>query len=449
MGSIIFLPGILGSALHLGTEEVWPPTPWEAQFGYDRIDKLVDPAVSAGKPIEAVLCFEFYGPILGDLADIALGTVGAPQRSMHSFGYDWRVDIRDAAADIAGRIDALPDEDRAEIHLVGHSMGCLVLRLILESGVYDDRGWLANVRTLVSIAGPHLGAPAALIRVTGLEGSAGLAPADIKRIAADPRYPALYQLLPAPGIAAVWNVRGGAIGELDLYDSEVAGALGLDEGNLARARAVHEALGRGTRPTHVEYVYLAGSGSDTWLRVDLSGVRASGRMGKEAGDGTVPLWSAVDPKSIHHAAPGAHDRVFRNPQIRALIFRALGANPPGVPFASITGKPLLSLFASQTIYAPTAQIDLTLVPAAPARPVAGELVIEHSDGSTSPPLFRPISRTSLSYAGAEAEQLKVRLGPLPRSGFYRVTFDGTHDTAPDGAALLGVSDAGGGAGGVR
>ena len=448
MGSIIFLPGILGSALHLGTEEVWPPTPWEAQFGYDRIDKLLDPAVKAGKPIEKVLCFEFYKPILADLADIASGSIGAPPRSLHSFGYDWRVDINDAAADIAGRIDALPEGARAEIHLVGHSMGCLVLRLILESGLYDDRGWLANVRTLVSIAGPHLGAPTALVRVMGLEGSAGLAPADIKRVAADPRYPALYQLLPAPGIAAVWNVRGGALGELDLYDPEVAEALGLDAGNLAKARAVHDVLANGNRPGHVGYLTLAGSGADTWLRVDLSGARASARMGKEAGDGTVPLWSAVDPRGVHHAAPGAHDQVFRNAQIRALIFRALGANPPGVPFASSTGKPLIAIVVSQTIYAQTAQVDLTLVPAAASRHIAGDLVLEHSDAARSP-VFQPVSRTGLSYAGAEVEQLKVRLGPLPRSGFYRVTFEGTHETTIDGAALLGVSDAGGGAGGPR
>jgi phospholipase A1 len=446
MGSIIFLPGILGSELFLNGEEVWPPTPWEAKFGYDRVDKLIDPNVKAGKPIEAVLCFNFYKQISKDLQDIASGNAGAPKRSFHSYGYDWRIDLRDIAKDIATRIETLPAGDTDHIVFVGHSMGCLVIRLILESGLYNGRPWFEAVKSFTALAGPHLGAPTALVRVMGLEGTVGLAPADIKRIAADPRYPALYQLLPAPGIAAVWNAKGGAVAKLDLYDKAVAKTLGLNIVNLAKTLAVHKILAKNNHPNHVEYIYLAGSGNDTWLRVDLSGTRPDARMGKDAGDGTVPLWSAVNPACVHHVAPAVHESVFRNEQIRMLIYRSLGARPPAIAFASARGKPLLSIFAAQTIYSLRTPIELMIVPVNPAKRVSGDLVVEYSDG-TDDPKFEPFARQPLVYDGVEVEQLNVRLEPPPRSGFYKVTFDGSHDTAPDGAAMFGISEVGGGAGG--
>ena len=43
MDCIFLIPGIEGSRLSLGTEEVWPPTPDEMISGYNRIDKLLDP----------------------------------------------------------------------------------------------------------------------------------------------------------------------------------------------------------------------------------------------------------------------------------------------------------------------------------------------------------------------------------------------------------------------
>jgi phospholipase A1 len=174
--------------LFLGEEEIWPPTPWEAQFGYERIAKLTDKKVTAGDPIEEVLCFGFYKQILNDLRDIGSGQAGAPRRSVHGFGYDWRVDISDTAKEIVARIDALPAADKEEIIFVGHSMGCLVVRLILESGLYEENPWFGSVKGFVALAGPHLGAPTALVRVMGLEGCVGLAPADIKQIAVWPSF---------------------------------------------------------------------------------------------------------------------------------------------------------------------------------------------------------------------------------------------------------------------
>jgi hypothetical protein len=280
----------------------------------------------------------------------------------------------------------------------------------------------------------------------GLEGCVGLAPADIKQIAANPDFPALYQLLPAPGIAAVWDTKGAAVTQLDLYDPNVAIALGLDGVNLKKASDTYAILIKNNRPKHVKYIYLAGSGSDTWLRVDLSGHRPDARKGKEAGDGTVPLWSAIDPQSAHHVAPAVHDAVFKNEQIRMLIYRFLGARPPAIAFASTGGKPLVSIFPAQTIYALNAAVELMMTPTITATRLEGDLFIEHSEGGDKP-IFMPFARQPLKYDGIKIERLSLRLDPPGKSGFFKVTFEGSHETATDGAAMFGVSEAGGGSGG--
>lgn len=446
MGSVIFLPGILGSRLQLDGEEIWPPTAIEAKFGYGRIDQLLDPAVVAGPPIDTVLCFDIYRPILNDLEDIVSGNAGAPRRRFHPFGYDWRLDLRETAKSIAGRIDSLPADDRDEIRFVGHSMGCLVIRLILESGDYDARPWFQSIRSFTALAGPHQGAPTALVRAIGLEGTTGISGPDVKRLASDPRYPALYQLLPAPGMAAVLDGTANRMTELDLYDPAVAARLGLAVGNLRKAKATHRILASNRRPEHVEYVYLAGSGNDTWLRVDLIGNDRKARKGKEAGDGTVPLWSAIDPSRVHHAAPAAHDSVFRNEQLRTMLYFSLGARPAAAAFVSAGQKPLLSIFPTHLVYMAGMPVDLTVVPAMPAPGIDGSLVIEHADVERDAAVFAPYQRLALRYQGAPIERLSVRVGPMTRPGFYRVRFEGSHDLPAGGAAMFGVSDLGGASG---
>jgi hypothetical protein len=448
MGSIIFLPGILGTRLYLGPEEIWPPTIQEYLTHYGRIDKLLDAAVTSGDPIDAVCVKKIYQGLLDDLIEIASARSGGPVRTFHSFGYDWRRDLFDIAGSIADRIDALPDDGRSEIHFVGHSMGNLIIRLILESGNFNQRPWFSNVKTLVSLAGPHKGAPTALIRALGLEGSVGLTGPDIQRMAADPRYPSLYQLFPAPGSISVWKDKSTEFNGLNLYDSAVARTLGLSAANLKRTKALHAVLSKGTNPRGVRYVFLAGSGEDTWLRVNVTAGGKEGKQGKDTGDGTVPLWSAIDPSFPCHAAPGAHDSMFTNAQVRSLLYKALGAHLSGVPFASVGGKPLVTLHVSQQVYRQGALIDVTLVPAMPTKTLNGNVVVEFSD-SFATTAFRPLATTALRYEGPETDSIKVRFHNFSRPGVYRIGFDGTHDVASDDRVVFAVSEDGGSAGGQR
>lgn len=441
MGSIVFLPGILGSELRLDDELVWPPTPWEVTTNYGRTGKLLDEKIKAGPPIASVACFGVYRSLLADLADIASGAAGAPKRTLQSFGYDWRRDLRDIAADIVRRIDALPEEDKDEIRFVGHSMGCLVVRLILESGLYDGRPWFGAVRSFTALAGPHKGAPTALVRVLGLEGTLGLSPADVKRIAADPRYPALYQLLPAPDVTALVDARGDRMTRLDIYDAVIATRAGLAAANLAKAQEVHAILAADRRPDHVDYRYLGGSGNDTWLRVDLFGDQMTPRKGPETGDGTVPLWSAIDPRSSHHAAPGTHEKVFQNEQLRTLMYFSLGARPAARAFANVDSVPLLSLFVTHPVVGIGVPVELTLVPARPTGKIVGELLIEYTRSADA--VFRPFDKRTLSYDGEPLELQRLLLTGLNEAGIYRVTFSGSHAMAEGGEAVCAVSESGG------
>jgi phospholipase A1 len=448
MGCIIFLPGILGTRLYLNGEEIWPPTIQEYYTHYGRIDKLLDHRVTAGDPIDLVCVKKVYQRLLDDLTDIASGRSGAPVRAFYSFGYDWRRDLFDIAVSTADRIDALPDDNRSDIHFVGHSMGTLIFRLILESGEFNKRSWFGNIKTFVSLAGPHKGAPTALIRALGLEGSVGLTGPDIQRMAADPRYPSLYQVFPAPGSISVWKDTATAFDGLNLYDSSVAKSLKLSAVNLAKAKALHTVLSKGTTPQGVQYVFLAGTGEDTWLRINITAAGTEGKQGKNTGDGTVPLWSAVDPSFPNHAAPGAHDSMFTNAQIRSLLYKALGARLSGVAFASIAGKPLVALHVGQQVYRQDALIDVTLVPATPTRTLDGNVIVEFSDSLTATD-FRPLATTALRYQGPETDSIKVRFNNFSRPGVYRIGFEGSHEVASDDRIVFAVSEHGGSRGGQR
>lgn len=427
MGSIVFVPGILGSELFLGAEMVWPPTVKEVTFGYGRIDKLSDDAVTFGGPVAKVCVRAVYQPLLDDLAVIASGTVGAPKRRFHAMGYDWRRDVRAAAASIAERIDALPVKDQDELILVGHSMGCLVLRVILEGPDFQTRPWFAKIKTFVAMAGPHRGAPVALVRALGLEGSVGLSGPDIKRLSGDKRFPSVYQLLPAPGLVALWSGLDGEIAPEDFYSPAVALRLGLSKTNLMAARALHKLLSRNAAPAHVRYIQLAGTGHSTPLRVDSAGDIFIARGGIDAGDGTVPLWSALDPRLPGHAAPGVHDSVFTSSQLRVLLYRAMEAVPPtvsGLETFDADGNPVIAIDVQVAAMThPVGQpLEIVLAPQADVARMDGRLIIERHDDGAAGARIR-VFESEIRVEAANISSLRLETPPLNEKGLHEAWFE--------------------------
>ena len=335
--TILFLPGIMGSNLDLPDgERVWPPKPIETVLGYKRIEKLQSPDARPAGIIEKVACFGFYNTILGYFAQLGYGQSGA-QRLL-AMDYDWRRDLFDTADEIADRVTAALGTPGADdrLSIVGHSMGGLVGRLLLETGRYDDRAWFPTVDLFMTLSTPHLGAPLALARTLGLDNAVGISGKDFKTLSQNPDYPSGYQLLPAPGEEACWNVEAGdALEPIDIYDPTAAAALGLVPALVGRAKALHDAFAAGVPPEHVRYFYFAGTGHKTVSRVNVDGL---GSTGVDAHEGADPGRRRRDGADVEFAAAsGAKARRgqrarhgFPRRKLQERLLRALwAADRPG------------------------------------------------------------------------------------------------------------------------
>ena len=107
MKALVFVPGIMGTKLHSAEgEELWPPTALETQFGYGRVDKLLADGVRFGEIINKVMCFDFYGSLMDQFADLEFRPGGAAKR-LYLFPYDWRLDLEQTAERLVAQLDAV------------------------------------------------------------------------------------------------------------------------------------------------------------------------------------------------------------------------------------------------------------------------------------------------------------------------------------------------------
>ena len=468
MKAAVVVPGIMATRLILpaaatgdADEEVWPPTPLETQFGYRRIDKLRDHRLVPGRIVDQVLCFPFYRLLVSQLGELGYAADGA-ERRLVEFPYDWRRDLFDTADRLADRLDALAGDGAEDISLVAHSMGGLVARLVLESGAFDDRPFFPAVRRLVALAVPHLGAPLALARIFGVDGALGIRPEDFARLAADRDFPSGYQLIPAPGEAAVWNLASRDAAPLDVYDPAIAGPLGMDPHLVARAAAVHEVLGTYRQPEHVRYVFFGGTGHRTVTRVNVSltaGAPADHRRTvvtrtPDAGDGTVPIWSALPRPAQRQLVVNEHATVFDGIPFKRVFFRLMGgdAGPPleALPGAAEAG-PHLALTIDGPVQRARRAIELTIAVVEPAAEFAladvpgrvgridGELVIDRLDEDGRRALPEAHARIPIRYDGPPVERLTLLLPAIDEPGLFRMRFHGTPPAT--GPVPLAVSEA--------
>lgn len=448
MEVVILIPGIMGTSLVLPAknsgdteEEVWPPTPTEAALRYKRLDKLMDPTLKPGSPIDKVACYNFYSLLRTHLDDLKYPHDDSAKRRVE-FGYDWRLDNFHTADLLAQRIEAEYAKGARSISLVAHSMGGMVARLLLEGGKYDERPWFKSVRLLVTLATPHLGAPLALARIFGLDGVAGLNAADVAKLANNPAYPSAYQLIPAPDEAAIWSMDSPDLASVDPYDADSAKDLGLVPELLERARAVHEVLAREQRPEHVRYVYFAGSGHRTLTRVNV--VHTPGQAVQhsqsrltftdDSGDGTVPVYSSLPSKGQRQIVINEHSTVFKGSAFRRAFFRLLGGDAgtalENADNLDLEGN-LLSGSLDRQTYSMGQEVELTLQvvnrsqadEAPPIDMIAGELVLERLDADSLKPLT--VTRLPLAYQGTPLRRLSTLLANITSNpGLYRLTFEG-------------------------
>jgi len=421
MKCVLFVPGTMGTILSTpGGEEVWPPTPLEATLGYGRKDKLMQDDLKVGDIVRRVSCFDVYQPLIDTFSAIGFKESGAGDR-LFLFPYDWRRDLEMLADQLAARLDTLP-AGTSSIAIVAHSMGGLVARLAIEAGKFKAKPWLKKIDAFITLATPHLGAPLALARIMGLDSAMGISAADFKALAADRRYPSGYQLLPAPAEAACWDVRpSSTLGQLDIYDPAVAKTLGLDPDLVARAAWVHATLAKGEAPAHARYFYFAATGHKTATRVNIDAAEQVVTRSEDAGDGTVPLWSALPKSGQKQLVVGEHSNFFTATPFKAVFFRLFGKDFPTAP-VGLAGLP--STLSVQSIVIGTGdEVEVVIVPPTPAGIVKGKLVLQRTDDPAHP--FTAFGEpVELSYAGPPVPVLKPRLPALKQPGFYRISFVG-------------------------
>lgn len=435
----LLVPGIMGTRLSLEGEEVWPPTPMETQFGYKRISKLQDPRVKPTTLIDNVLCFRFYSTIKDVLADAGYTTGGAEKR-YRDFPYDWRRDLFETVADLARAVKALDDRGATEISLVGHSMGGLLCRLLLESGSYDNEPWFAKIRQFVALASPHLGAPLALARIFGVDSTMGISGKDFATLARNPAYPSGYQLIPAPGEQAIWDLESADLRALDPYDAATARKLGMVPALVDRAKAVHDVLGKGRHPVHVRYFYFAGVGHRTVTRINVAlGGSAAVDHGRtvvtqtaDGGDGTVPIYSALPAIGQRQLVVNEHSTVFEGMPFKRVFLRLFGADagPPVEMSGGEAANTTVALSIDQLVQRVGQPVEVTvsLIPPAGAgqdtqSAVEGNFMVDRigEDGTL---VERGHRRTPLSYNGPGINRLTVYLPAFDKPGLFVLRFAG-------------------------
>jgi len=425
--AIVFLPGIMGSELTFDDETVWPPKAQETVFGYKRLDKLTSNKVRVKGIIRKVACFGFYESVLDYFEELGFEP-GGTDRRLVALAYDWRLDLFTLADQLAGQLDKI-DSDR--ITITAHSMGGLISRLLLESGRYNGRTWYNRVDMLVTMSTPHLGAPLALARAMGLSSALGISAADFKKLSAHPDYPSGYQLLPAPGEDAAWDVdEDGRLIPLDIYDPATAKDLGLSQSSLDRTKALHAALGKDV-PEHVRYFYFAGTGHKTMTRLNVvrqpDGKVLSAKIidHKASGDGTVPIWSSLPKPTQKHLVVDEHATVFAGGSFKNVFFQLFGVN---IGPLERTGAEL-TYSVSQPVYHlsdPETAIEAVLRGEDGIRALKSEILVQEV-GEDQTPKGEGQSYP-LTYDGPALKTLTLDIDLPEKAGFYRLILRDLSDT---------------------
>ncbi len=295
---VVFVPGLLGSQLlrpdgsiawlnlgnTLGHHDL--SLPRKLPFAASRDDLHPGFLIGTDSALPRAFGFTEYADLL-DLLDAAGYEPGiGPGLRYAVYTYDWRRDLVEAARGLALRLEGLAraaGDPGARFHLVGHSMGGLVVRWFLRyGGAEPDEGadvtW-AGARRIASVlltATPNAGSIPALGAITGGE-RVGLSHTTLAASVVS-RMPSVYELLPPKDTRPLIDPRGRVL-EHDLHDPATWERFGWGPFHpaakrdaaeraflvaaLERARAFHAGLAR--RPTRPAPVPVHALGGDCLL----------------------------------------------------------------------------------------------------------------------------------------------------------------------------------------
>ena len=459
MEGIVFVPGIFGSELFYNpdgggaADQIWPPGPLDV-FGYLETSLLSDPKrVSVGGVVDYVIgpCGKAYIDIETDLRDISNKVNNTAAGPYLAAPYDWRVNLFESMNAVESKIAAwVAQAAPTEITIVCHSMGGLVVRLLLESKYRTALAaqrpqWLNLTKRVLFACTPHLGAPEALVFALGLGGDVTLSADDVRTLSANPDFASAYQLLPSSSRSVLFNANGNAF---IAYDSpDVAAALGLSPANLEASKLARSALDLAHKPDDIEYFFVYGTGQTTDEAVEVEGLALAGAsvLSDDLGDGTVPCWSITEAASQHSPpivtwnGPGEHLGLLSTNAFRQELYNYFGLGR-AAPMLALA-KPGVVVSTNKRHYKQGDTIQVLMVPDVPTESLVGKVALMRvgADGklADTPTLEKPVT-----VQGGPIRQQSIAMIAPAVAGAYRVVFEGddaTHMSPPGGTGWFVIT----------
>jgi pimeloyl-ACP methyl ester carboxylesterase len=441
----VLIPGLMGSKLYLGDDLIWPGAPSELFLPYNKMKELLRADLVARDLIRSYTIFSpQYETLIDDLSACDFSEASSPP-TLYPYPYDWRRSVEHAADGLADLLDRALDQHTgaADISLVAHSLGGLIARHYLESGRFVARPGYRAARRLITLGTPHRGSPLALTAAMGMEKRLFLSRDQVLALASDPRYPSLYQLLPPRGEPFAWDFdAGGEYTQVEIFDNAIATALGLVGANLLAAQQLHASLDLSRRPPHVRYFFFVGTRQAT---ASASAVRRRGPRyvvtnlePEDAGDGTVPIWSAGLTGVQSRPVGGEHGTIYQNDDLRRTLAVLLGKAGvlAAVPVA-------IEVAVRDPVVEPGQIVHVALTFAAGTSQLDGELRVERALLGPNETITSYVAIGTpypIRYSGLAAEKLAVMLDAPSVRGFYRVAYYQQGAAEPAGSDELIVQE---------
>ncbi len=444
----VIIPGIMGTELTYKGKVIWPGPVSDLLFPYRYMKELMQPNLVPTRLIGSVSLSAQYDSLIEDLRICKFREESQPP-TLYTLPYDWRLDNRTTAIKLAELLDAIVavHGEVAEIALVAHSMGGLIARYFLESGLFQDRSGYKSVRMLITLGTPHRGSPEALTAILGFERRLWLNEQQVSELVNNPSYPSTYQLLPPPGESFAWNRDPAArCSPIEIYDAAVARNLGLVQANLKAAQEFHAKLDYRQRPVGTRYFTFVGTrqtmASHLFMRMPAQSRFVEKFETEDAGDGTVPLWSAGLTGIQGQVVGGEHGTIYRNSELR----RTLGILLGGADLLRAAESDLqkkVEVAIRERVCNPTDTVHIALTFTTGTTKLKGVLQIERAIMSPSGKVikFQTKQKHAITYAGLSAEKLNVVITSPRDPGVYRVAYYHARMKRPAGTDELFVQSA--------
>jgi pimeloyl-ACP methyl ester carboxylesterase len=380
---VIFLHGMVGSKMGSASDSYWIPD--FGEFDQDLHHLRLD---GNGESVEQIFVGgaigDFYDKIYQKMREHDTNGDGNPDLEVHSWSYDWRMDLNKTAQTIERAINGL---DTDKVSIVAHSMGGLV------AAKYIANGNAHKIDKFITIGTPHLGAPKALyvFETGGLIGGINdwFVANGLKRLA--PNMSSAYQLLPGPHYFSFHNsyyvqkitdrgwFKSPRVEKFTSYDSTkqyFSGRSWANQNLLNNSVAFQQALNMPATLRLVDSYQIAGYNMSTHglikEKYKQNGSYDSADFDPIDGDGTVPLISSTlggqvrryvgtfwddyyyeptyNPERTYLIKGVDHSDLQRNDTVIKQVLQILDGNPARVP--GIDWRAKLSSFLKIRVESP-------------------------------------------------------------------------------------------------